>query len=135
MDCILLSCLLPVGSCLVNMLLPSEFNATDSVSGVLEVKHVSGACPEFKCELGQMACKVKSPNDTSVCIGPQDICDGKVDCPLGEDEKTELCSKFFLCETVIFGTHLLLRCIRNSCFNCRFLRQLEQQIFSCSGRS
>uniref|UniRef100_A0A9J2P3L7 EGF-like domain-containing protein n=1 Tax=Ascaris lumbricoides TaxID=6252 RepID=A0A9J2P3L7_ASCLU len=55
---------------------------------------IKGACPEFKCELGQMACKVKSPNDTSVCIGPQDICDGKVDCPLGEDEKTELCSSY-----------------------------------------
>lgn len=41
-----------------------------------------------------MGCK-SSANKTK-CISPQEICDGKRDCPEGDDEKEELCSEFLL---------------------------------------
>ncbi|VDK44235.1 unnamed protein product [Anisakis simplex] len=71
---------------------------------------IKGACPEFKCELGQMSCEMESENATAVCIGPQDICNGKVNCPLGDDERTELCSSY-QCSDEQFKCSNTSRCI------------------------
>ncbi|TKR96498.1 hypothetical protein L596_010507 [Steinernema carpocapsae] len=51
-------------------------------------------CPAFHCEQGEMACKQKAGNSTSVCVTYDKICDGTKDCPLNDDEDKELCSQY-----------------------------------------
>ncbi|VDN01460.1 unnamed protein product [Thelazia callipaeda] len=65
--------------------------------GDMEDEHfgIRDACPEFHCELGEMACKKDmGTNDSVICISPQNICDGKNDCPLGDDEEAKLCNSY-----------------------------------------
>lgn len=68
--------------------------------GDMEDEHygINGSCPEFKCDLGQMACKMDGVNSTATCINPPEICDGKKDCPLGDDERPQLCQSYLCTE-------------------------------------
>lgn len=51
-------------------------------------------CPQFHCSPGEMQCSTKnSTADISHCITQEQICDGRKDCPEGDDEKKELCGE------------------------------------------
>ncbi|CAJ0573858.1 unnamed protein product, partial [Mesorhabditis spiculigera] len=78
----------------------------DCGDGEDELYHISGACPEFRCEPGQMQCSqpriIYPRGDTTpatvalnaTCLYSSQICDGTNDCPLGDDESPELCSAY-----------------------------------------
>ncbi|CAJ0956680.1 unnamed protein product, partial [Mesorhabditis belari] len=80
----------------------------DCGNGEDELYHINGACPEFKCDPGQMQCSqpriIFSQSDPKVyttpapsnvtCLYSSQICDGVRDCPLGDDESKELCATY-----------------------------------------